>query len=133
MEKHKILWVDDDIDDLDLFVRIVREIAPETDVDTASNGQEALDYLNVAKRQQAIPCLVVLDMNMPKMNGRDTLVEMKKQPDYQNIPVIVFTTSSSPLDKAFCDKYGVEMVTKPLSVENIRTLAGKFLGICGPK
>jgi CheY-like chemotaxis protein len=130
MAEQVILWVDDDIDDLDMFRQAAGEISASTRMVQARNGQEALDYLKQVHAEGTLPCLIVLDMNMPKLGGRETLVSLKTNPDYKHINVIIFTTSNSPLDKTFCDRFGVEMFTKPQSYDNLKELIRKFIGIC---
>ncbi|GAA4321762.1 response regulator [Flaviaesturariibacter amylovorans] len=121
-----ILWVDDDLDDLEIFTQAAAEVCPEAEVHYAHNGLEALTYLERAKSAKAFPDLVILDMNMPKLGGRETLASIKSNPDFQQLNVIVFTTSSSPLDALFCEKYGAEIFIKPQSYEHLKEFARRF-------
>jgi CheY-like chemotaxis protein len=126
-----ILWVDDDIDDLELFQQAVAEVGPQTRMIRAYNGLEALQALEEASNKARLPDLIVLDMNMPRFGGRETLVSIKSHEVYKSIRTIVFTTSSNPLDKTFCDRYGVALFTKPQTYTLLTDLVRKFVGMCG--
>ncbi|RYY93639.1 MAG: response regulator [Chitinophagaceae bacterium] len=127
---HRILWVDDDKDDLDLFCEAVRDVSEETRVIALHSGQDAVDFLEQNEGRDDFPCLMVLDMNMPGLSGRDTLARLRGNDRFSKLPIIVFTTSNSPLDRMFCDKFGVEMLTKPVEYATLRTLARKLLQVC---
>ncbi|HVG42290.1 MAG TPA: response regulator [Chitinophagaceae bacterium] len=125
-----ILCVDDDPDDRDMVCYTIGEIDPSIEVKHAEDGHEALEYLNKAKTGQRLPCLVILDINMPKMDGKQTLAEIKKDNELKKLPVVIFSTSSNPLDKIYCERYGVEMVTKPFNMSGIKKEIGKLLSYC---
>ena len=77
MKKYTILWADDDVDDLLLFREVLEELTQSFDVVEAANGKEALAYLQKAKAASLLPCLIILDINMPVLNGKETLVAIK--------------------------------------------------------
>ena len=89
-KKKNILLVDDDADDQLFFLDALKEVNSDVTCDIANNGQEALDAL----RNHPIPDLIFLDLNMPVMNGFDCLIEVRKKEELQNIPVVIFTTTS---------------------------------------
>ena len=96
----------------------------------AGNGFEALEKLNQAKFNQSLPCLVILDINMPGMDGREALIRIRQSEDFKNIPVVLFTTSSSELDRAFAKKWGAQFITKPLMYAELEELSRQFLTLC---
>ena len=130
MRKKTILWADDDADDLMLMRQVLQEINNGFDITEVGNGRIALDFLENAKTSGVLPCLIILDMNMPVMNGRETLVTIKSDNELKDIPVVVFTTSNSELDKMFCKRYNVEMITKPPNYLNLKEAVEKLLGFC---
>jgi CheY-like chemotaxis protein len=129
MKKKKILWADDDPDDLMLMRQVLQESEQDFDIIEVPNGREALNYLDKAS-DKSLPCLIILDMNMPVLNGRETLAIIKSEKEYKNIPTVVFTTSSSELDKMFCKRYNVEMITKPPSFKNLNAAVHRLLSFC---
>lgn len=89
-----LLLVDDDADDLLLFNEALREINVPVSCESANDGVEALKKLTAGH----IPQLIFLDLNMPMMHGFECLKKIKANKLLQKIPVIIFTTSNSPLD-----------------------------------
>ena len=96
----------------------------------ARDGVDALKQLQQMKEDGTLPCLVVLDINMPRMDGRQTFVSLRNNPDFAAIPVVIFSTSSSPLDKLFFDKKDVEYITKPINYSFLVEVAKKLLYYC---
>jgi CheY-like chemotaxis protein len=127
MSKQHILWADDDMDDLMLMRHVLQDIGKNYEISEVSNGQEALDYLEEAKSKDNLPSLVILDMNMPVLNGKETLSIIKKDESLKNIPLVFFTTSNSELDKMYCKRFGVEMITKPPQYSSLREAVRKLL------
>lgn len=130
MKKNYILWADDDTDDLLLMKEILLKHNQHYDIVEVGNGKEALDYLKNSKKVSEAPCLIILDINMPVLDGKQTLSIIKKTDEYKSIPVVVFTTSNSELDKSFCSKYQVEMITKPAHYKNLENAVLKMVQHC---
>lgn len=124
-----ILCVDDDADDQLMVFETIKEINPEARVATALNGLEALHYLSNAKVKEELPCLIIMDINMPLMDGKETVARIKKEPRYNDIPIVLFTTSSSQLDRTFCEQYNIPFVTKPLSPKELHTVLKDILAM----
>ena len=127
MDKQHILWADDDTDDLMLMRNVLQDIGQTYDITEVGNGREALDYLETAKQKDALPSLIILDMNMPVLNGKEALTVIKKDEALKDIPLVFFTTSSSELDKMYCRRVGVEMITKPPQYGSLREAVRKLL------
>lgn len=129
--KRYILWADDDMDDLMLMRHVLEDIGHDYDIREVNNGQEAIEYLENGKKDGAYPALIILDMNMPVMNGKETLGLIKKDEMLKDIPVVFFTTSNSELDKMYCRRLNVEMITKPPRYsslkETVRLLLDNYL------
>jgi CheY-like chemotaxis protein len=127
MKKHTILWADDDADDLSLMKEILLKHNRNYEIVEVSNGKEALDFLEQSLQTSTLPSLIILDINMPILDGKETLSIIKKIEGYKAIPVVVFTTSNSELDKMFCKKYHVEMITKPPHYKSLEAAVLKLL------
>ena len=128
--KFTILWADDDQDDLLIMRDVMQTVSSKCEVIEVENGRKVMDYLRTAQVTKSFPCLIVLDMNMPIMSGRDTLAALKADPVLRTLPVAVFTTSSSELDRVFCRRYGVDMLTKPLTYAGMKQVVAGLLNIC---
>ncbi len=87
-----VLIVDDDKEDCELFFEAIHDIDPAIKCWTAKDGRHALNMLT--KDMVLPPDYIFLDINMPLMNGKDTLIEIKKQTRLKEIPVIMYSTTS---------------------------------------
>lgn len=124
------LLVDDDIDDAFLFREVLNDVAPHIQLRTAANGQEALDMLIAAGNEgQTMPDLIFLDLNMPRMDGKQCLVLIKANDELQHIPVIMYTTSSHSRDIEETMQNGaVSFITKPSHVADLKAILSSLAG-----
>jgi len=104
-------------------------VDPSYSVAYTTNGKEALHYLTAALETE-LPCLVILDLNMPVMDGKQALIEIKKNEKLSEVPIVVFSTTSHPADLHFCQNHGVELVTKPDNFAQISTEVERLLQHC---
>lgn len=126
-----ILYVDDDDDDLDVMAEVIKDLDPEVKVITAHNGVEALDYLYAARGTgNALPCLVLLDLNMPMLDGHETCKRIKGEVDFSALPVVIFTSGGNPNDKKFYSDQGIEYITKPFDLHILTDIANNMLLGC---
>ena len=131
MTQKKILYVDDDADDREILTEAIKDADPQVDVVLAENGQEALDYLNSIKDKEAkLPCLIVLDLNMPFLDGKETFIKIKQDLSLKKVPIIVYTSSSKPLDAEFFSGYNAEFITKPIDFVVIKQIANRMVHKC---
>src|ERR671910_306752 len=95
-QNRRVLIIDDDEDDRELFCEAVGYISKDIDCLHATDGENALELLAVGKGK--LPDFIFLDLNMPRLNGKECLAEIKKLPRYTNVPVIIYSTSSHQKD-----------------------------------
>ena len=120
-----ILLVEDDTVDAMTVKRALRDLKVSNSVAHVTNGEEALEYLQDVT--QSKPCLILLDINMPKMNGIELLKSVKADPDLQKIPAVMLTTSTNDRDiiQSFhlsAAGYMIKPVDYKQFVETIRTI-----------
>ncbi len=116
-----ILLVDDDEEDLQMTQEALHESRLGNNLRTTADGEEMMDYL--LRRGQysdpsaaPVPGLILLDLNMPKKDGREALAEIKANPGLRQIPVIVLTTSKAEEDIFRSYDLGVNsFITKPVT------------------
>lgn len=113
MRKNRIyLLVDDDIDDQDLFAEAVHEIDSTIQCYSVFDCEEALQFLRSGT--VSLPDLIFLDLNLPRINGKQCLIELKNDAVLRDIPVIIYSTSSERSDIAETARLGaVHFLTKP--------------------
>lgn len=118
MSKQRTFFiVDDDLDDQELFIEAVGEVDGTIKCLTCSDCEQALDLL---KSFNVVPDMIFLDLNMPRLNGKQCLVELKKMAHLRNIPVIIYSTSSEKKDIDETSKLGAAyFLTKPNKFEEL--------------
>lgn len=128
MSNNFILLADDDVDDQELIQLAISKLTDSYHIEVVNNGQEVLDAL---RNKGATPCLIVLDMNMPIMNGLQTLIALNNEPRYQKVPKIIFTTSDSEDNKRKSLRNGAtDYIVKPASMNEFVNAAAKMLSYC---
>ena len=128
--KHIILYADDDQDDQQLIKQAFQKYNNNVSVETASNGVEALTYLKNLSAYQLQPCLVILDINMPKMDGKETLMKIRQTEKLKDIPVVLFSTSAGGKDKEFARKWDADFISKPVTYSELISIADEFIKHC---
>ncbi|HEY0653846.1 MAG TPA: response regulator [Chryseosolibacter sp.] len=123
----RILVVDDDKEDHMILQEYFSESNIEQNVMFVENGVKALEYLEGISNESALPKLIVLDLNMPLMNGSQTLLHLKQSNRLKNIPVIIYSTSESENEKRKCLSFGaVDYMVKPVTMEEGQRMVDKF-------
>ena len=108
-----VLYADDDSDDKDWVSEAGKAVDGSLRLVFVENGRQVLEYLSQRGTEQ-YPSLIVLDLNMPELDGRQTLRRLKLHPDYKTIPVVIVTTSTNKLDRDVCHQLGAALfLTKP--------------------
>jgi CheY-like chemotaxis protein len=133
MDMPRILLVDDDAEDREIMIDAMAQLTSEN-IQCAENGEAALRLLFKYAELNAFPCLVILDLNMPKMNGRQTLQMLKSDSRFRDIPVVIYSTSLNPLEKEACMALGAQSyITKPTTYNEGIETAKLFLRLCETK
>jgi CheY-like chemotaxis protein len=118
--------VDDDAEELTLIEEALLDAGQK--VHYEENGVEALKYLNNCSD---LPCLIVLDLNMPKLNGTETLMHLKSNDRYKEITVVIYSTSVNTIEKDNCINLGAHSyLVKPLSYAEILATAKYLATLC---
>lgn len=119
-----ILIADDDEDDKFLLKSAFEESGIDAPLSFVDNGQELMEYLLKAKK---LPSIILLDLNMPKKDGREALKEIKENPKFRSIPILILTTSNSPEDIRNCYFLGANcFITKPSTFEGLMKVIGEL-------
>jgi DNA-binding response OmpR family regulator len=110
-----ILLIEDDIDDVDLLKEALDENNVPYKLQLIMEGDKVVEYL---EQVRSLPGIIVMDLNLPKADGKEILSEIKMLDPYSKVPIIVLTTSSAREDVDYCHRMGIQkFITKPATIE----------------
>jgi CheY-like chemotaxis protein len=132
-QRKRILLVEDNANDIELTVGVIKASGVVADVDVVNDGEEAINYLyrrgSFATRPESIPSLIILDLKMPKLGGVETLAEIKGDDRLKCLPVVMLTSSGETQDLRMCYRLGANgYVVKPVDAKQF-TKAIKDLAV----
>jgi CheY-like chemotaxis protein len=127
-KKPCILYAEDDLDDYESVNEALAQLSAKYGLVHAKNGTEAVEWME--KNRHSSPCLVVIDLNMPIMSGKEVLTWMKQDEGFQKLPVMVFTTSSREEDVKLCQKYDCTFFRKPTLYRDLLHVVQIMLQMC---
>jgi CheY-like chemotaxis protein len=134
MAPRKILLAEDDTDDQKLFYEFLQHRTDIQLLPVAENGEEILSALETTTNDDRLPDLIILDQNMPKRNGLQTLRALKETDRYAHIPVMVYSTFTDEQLINIASKMGASaVVPKPLSKDGYNEMIDVFLRIAPGK
>jgi CheY-like chemotaxis protein len=128
--KSLVLYVDDDKDDIEL-VREAFERYPDIELLTFSESYAFLRYVINGKSSPRIPSLILIDINMPVLNGKELLTMLRSYPHLRNVMIVMYTTSNFHADKDFAKRLNARFVTKPVERQELHTIIDELLNKCG--
>lgn len=123
-----VLVVEDSDEDFDTLENACRKACMTNRLERAVNGEACLDLLQRRDAERLYPSLVLLDLNTPGMDGRQTLAAIRADPELRQMPVVVLSTSANPRDVAYCYAHGANAYhVKPVRyAEHLQLLADIF-------
>jgi chemotaxis family two-component system response regulator Rcp1 len=125
LEAIQVLLIEDGPGDVRLMQEALRGTHPSVELHVAKDGAEAMAFLRrgASRPYAPRPDLILLDLNLPKMDGRDVLASIKEDPRLKSIPVIVLTISDAPEDIEKCYRLQASCyLTKPSQLEEFESL-----------
>lgn len=128
MGKKLILYAEDDSDDRFIFENSFEPYKNEVKILLFNDGLDLITFLRTSIEEK--PCLIVLDINMPRLDGKDALRVLRALPQYSAIPVVLLTTSSSPKDKFFAQHFNAGFITKPMDEIDMQKITIQLLNFC---
>jgi len=128
--KTLVLYADDDADDIELVADAFREHARNVQLITFNDGMELMQYVSSIEKLEPAPCLFILDINMPRLNGKETLRRLRQLQAFAEIPAVLFSTSTMPADESFAANYNAGFVTKPLLADQIHHIIDQIIEHC---
>ena len=132
-EQWTILIAEDDPDDRLILQAAFDAGGLSTHLRFVTDGEELMDFLNTNEHEEKglSRYILVLDLNMPKKDGRRALWEIRQNPTLRHLPVVVLTTSSAERDLEYCTKLGIsDYVTKPNNFDELIEFAKSINQLC---
>ena len=127
MKTKKILLVDDDIDDRLIFAELLKASDPDTVLTFAENGLEMVDSLEKTTDAD-LPDMIILDQNMPRMTGKESLIYLKGNTRYRHIPTFIYSTYQVKDFYSECLQLGAQdVVAKPDTMQDYSAMIDRFL------
>lgn len=121
-----ILIVDDDPDDIFLLQSALSSKDPSVKIVEAYDGEAALVILQDMIERVELPNLIIIDINMPVMDGRELLSILKSKHETSHIRTVVYTTTANLFDKMHCQSLQTELIVKPSTMDKLNKLAHKL-------
>lgn len=140
-QRIRILLVEDNVNDAELTMAMLKSTGLPIDVDTAGDGEEALDYLYrrgpFSGRAPADPALLLMDLKMPKVSGAEVLQQVRADDRFKLVPIVMLTSSRETQDVRDCYRLGANgYVVKPVDAKQfskaIKDLAAYWLSTNEP-
>lgn len=133
MQEVFILIAEDDADDRFLLEAAFQQNGFKDELHFVDNGVELMSYLNAidtrAEAPGQLPKFILLDLNMPKKDGREVLKELKQHPELKKIPVVIFSTTNNEQEMRRCYELGANSyVTKPNSFDHLLKIVSNLRG-----
>lgn len=126
MSRSYFLYAEDDKDDMDIMQEMMNKQQSTSRVVCVDNGFALLDYLQHVPQKDSYPCLIILDMRLPKLNGIETLELLRTDDLYRLIPVVVFSSMLTESEKERCLGLGAEVLIKPLTYSEWLDVLDRF-------
>lgn len=120
-----VVIVDDDVDDQFLIRNVFQQANPRIRVIALSDGDEIMPYLDTCP---GLPELVLLDLNMARQNGMQTLVRLREDNRFERLPIVIYSTSSNPQERAKALASGAsDFITKPGDYQDLLSMAKRLV------
>jgi CheY-like chemotaxis protein len=128
--KSLVLYADDDPEDIELVSEAFQSYAQNVELMTFADGIELLNFIEAVDPLHVAPCLFIIDINMPRLNGKETLRRLRRIETFAEVPVVLFSTSSLPADAVFAKNFNAGFVTKPLHTSQVHLIIDEIIEHC---
>jgi len=123
----QILYCDDDRDDVEIMKDIFEGMQGAPELIIAGNGAIALDYLREKSEVGGLPCFLLIDINMPVIDGKTMALQVREDHNLKHLPMAFISTSTNQQDKDFALNLGMHFFSKPSSIDKLVKLAEQIV------
>ena len=125
----QIFLIEDDADDIELLEVSLKDNKIEYSMDVVMEGDKVEDYIMNCKK---LPNIIVMDFNLPRVHGREIIKQIKSNKEFQNIPLLVLTTSTAREDIEYSYQMGADsFITKPTTIQGFNATVGTIVQLAG--
>jgi CheY-like chemotaxis protein len=128
--KSLVLYADDDPDDIELMHNAFLSYSNNVELRTFTDGAALLDYVRNLNSFDPLPCLIILDINMPRLDGKQALRQLRNIGGFEEVPVVLFSTSNMPSEVAFARAFNAGFINKPLHQEQVHQIIDQMVDHC---
>lgn len=129
-----ILIAEDDEDDQFLLSMAFKEVSADTELVFVENGIELINYFNNIDKgeKRGLPSLLIVDLNMPRKNGREAIKELSEKECYRAFPTVIFSTTGNELERSRCQNLGItDFFVKPSNFNHLLHMVSQFKALAG--
>lgn len=125
----QIFLIEDDADDIELLEVSLKDNKIKYSMDVVMEGDKVQDYIVNCKK---LPNIIVMDFNLPRVHGREIIKQIKSNKEFQNIPLLVLTTSTAREDIEYSYQMGADsFITKPTTIQGFNATVGTIVQLAG--
>lgn len=129
----RILLAEDDLDDQQIFKEVIQDISHDIELLMVGDGEQALSALDdmLHNADENLPSLVILDQNMPRLKGSETIALIRQNPAYDQIPTVIYSTYHDSRFIENCKMQGIELFLKPDTYDGLKSLILQMIEMYG--
>ena len=125
----QIFLIEDDADDIELLEVSLKDNKIDYSMDVVMEGDKVQEYIANCKK---LPHIIVMDFNLPRVHGREIIKQIKSNKEFQNIPLLVLTTSTAREDIEYSYQMGADsFITKPTTIQGFNATVGTIVQLAG--
>ena len=129
----RILLAEDDLDDQQIFSEVIQDINQNIELIMVGDGEQVLTALEQMEQENSLPDLVILDQNMPRLKGSETIKLIREDVKYDSVSTVIYSTYHDSRFIESCKKQGIELFLKPDTYDELKTLIAKMIDTFGRK
>lgn len=127
----RILLAEDDLDDQQIFSEVIQEIRDDIELICVGDGEQALSTLESLDKSNRLPDLIILDQNMPRLKGSETISAIRENDRYDHVPTMIYSTYHDSRFIENCKLQGIELFLKPDTYHELKALIIRIIDLYG--
>jgi CheY-like chemotaxis protein len=128
----KIVLVDDSPSDTNVLSLALSSLEEDIEIEIVNDGRKALEFVHIQRknREEAHPCVIVLDLHLPRHDGIEILKAIREAPALDHVQVVILTGAATRAEQAELNRMGAHYRTKPMNLSGYDELAADLLALC---